>query len=202
MHFPATLALLLLLGSLAASHGTHTPAVDSSATWAEQHLASEHHINNYDAGAFFTLHDFDFNGALSREELLRTYGLRSRENPPAPGHRSEDEIWATVAGLTGVNADGEIGHDQWMLWARRGGVLPDFGTGPGHHGDDEWEYEIHHFERFHENDKEDGSDMVMHPEDVEHFKHHEQEEQEAMKAAVLEANPVNEANIPQKFRVQ
>lgn len=23
-------------------------------------------------------------------------------------------------------------------------------TGPGHHGDDEYEYEIHHFEKFHD----------------------------------------------------
>ena len=26
-------------------------------------------------------------------------------------------------------------------------------TGPGHHGDDEYEYEIHHFEKFHDESK-------------------------------------------------
>lgn len=36
---------------------------------------------------------------------------------------------------------------EWFAFVARGGRLPDFGMGPGHHGDDEYEYEIHHWER-------------------------------------------------------
>jgi hypothetical protein len=166
--------VLPFLISLAAAHGIHTPQVDPSEPWALRHLASEHHIHNYDAGAFFHLHDFDGNGALSRDEVMRLYGLRSLPSwPPSEGHKSEDEIWNTLSSLIGVNSDGDIGLAQWMNWR---GELPDFGTGPGHHGDDEWEYEIHHFEQYHSEDKEDGSDMVMHAEDVEHVSLYRREE--------------------------
>lgn len=44
------------------------------------------------------------------------------------------------------NGDGMITREEWMKFVADGGVLPDFGTGPGHHGDDEYEYEIHHWE--------------------------------------------------------
>ena len=39
--------------------------------------------------------------------------------------------------------------DTW----REGQRLKDFGLGPGHHGDDEYEYEIHHFEKYHDESK-------------------------------------------------
>jgi len=154
---------------LALAHGgsLHDPHdnPDPSLPWAERHMISEHHILNYDAGAFFSLHDFNNDGYLSRDELLRTYGLASVDKPPPAGHKSADEIWAAVRKLVGPQNADRISRDEWT---KSKVVLPDFGTGPGHHGDDEWEYEIHHFEKFHSNDKEDGSDMVMHPEDVEH----------------------------------
>ena len=38
--------------------------------------------------------------------------------------------------------------------------------GPGHHGDDEYEYEIHHFEKFHNEDTTE--EELTHPEDIEH----------------------------------
>lgn len=43
-------------------------------------------------------------------------------------------------------------------------------TGPGHHGDDEYEYEIHHFEKFHD---ESGSllpnpSMLRHTDGLDH----------------------------------
>lgn len=35
-------------------------------------------------------------------------------------------------------------------WRDKGKRMRDFGLGPGHHGDDEYEYEIHHFEKYHD----------------------------------------------------
>lgn len=53
-----------------------------------------------------------------------------------------------------------------MAWSRDGGALPDFGVGIGHHGDEEYEYEIHHWEQHHT--EEDGDEKFIHPEDIEH----------------------------------
>ena len=179
---PAVLALLAVLLPQSQAHGTHAASKNNkdnahpttnkdaaaakeggSTSWAERHLLSEHHIANYDAGAFFALHDFDEDGHLSRDELLRTYGAALPSD-----HYDQDHIWHTVRDMLDTNGDGRISLQEWMEWSRKGGQLPDFGTGVGHHGDDESEYEIHHFEEFHSNDNPDGSDMVIHPEDLEH----------------------------------
>ncbi|KAI5795754.1 secretory pathway protein Ssp120 [Geopyxis carbonaria] len=189
----ALLSLLLLpLAALAHQHHDEQPS-DKPLTWAETHLRSEHHIYNYDAGAFFSLHDFDASGRLSQSELLRTY-----EAPP----ERADEIWMTLKKLIVPNNVGTdaITRQEWMEWSARGGVLPDLGTGVGHHGDAEYEYEIHHFEKFHQDS--DGDDEMIHPEDIEHFKHHDEEDAEEARQALLEKMAVNVANIPMKFRVQ
>jgi hypothetical protein len=162
---------LLSLLPLTLAHGTHNTHglhddhddPDPNLSWAERHLISEHHINNYDAGAFFALHDFDQDHFLTRDEILRTYGAAF---PSA--EYDQDKIWNTIAEMIDTDHDNELSYAEWMAWSRSGGVLPDFGTGIGHHGDDESEYEIHHFEKFHSHDKEDGSDMVMHQEDIDH----------------------------------
>jgi hypothetical protein len=48
-----------------------------------------------------------------------------------------------------IDSDGNriITKDEWMSFVASGGTLPDLGTGPGHHGDIEYEYEIHHWEK-------------------------------------------------------
>ncbi|KAI9875190.1 MAG: hypothetical protein M1830_008774 [Pleopsidium flavum] len=70
--------------------------------------------------------------------------------------------------------------------------------GTGHHGDDEYEYEIHHFEKFHdENTKEED---LIHPEDIAHFKKHDMEADEDERQQKLDRMPIVESNIPQKFR--
>lgn len=47
------------------------------------------------------------------------------------------------------DGDGVVSREEFMAGWRDGRRLGDFGAGVGHHGDDEYEYEIHHFERFH-----------------------------------------------------
>jgi hypothetical protein len=86
--------------------------------------------------------------------------------------------------------------------------------GPGHHGDDEYEYEIHHFEKFHDesmspippmcriytNEVSDTKEEdLIHPEDIAHFAKHEREEAEAERLEILNRQAINEANIPAKF---
>ena len=90
-------------------------------------------------------------------------------------------------------------------------------TGPGHHGDDEYEYEIHHFEKFHDESKHcpqhnyegrdhanEGLDTkeedLIHPEDIEHFRKHDEMDAAAERQAQLDQMKIVEANIPLKFR--
>jgi hypothetical protein len=41
-----------------------------------------------------------------------------------------------------IDKSGTIEREEFeVVWAR-GDRLPDFGMGPGHHGDDEYEYEV------------------------------------------------------------
>lgn len=95
---------------------------------------------------------------------------------------------------------GAITKDAFVSHIKDGKKLPDFGLGPGHHGDDEYEYEIHHFEKFHdENTKEED---LIHPEDIEHFRKHEELEREQMRIAREQEQQIVENNIPMKFRNQ
>jgi hypothetical protein len=72
--------------------------------------------------------------------------------------------------------------------------------GPGHHGDDEYEYEIHHFELFHGEDTKE--EDLTHPEDIEHFRMHDKLEEDQRRVEGLEKLSIVEANIPVKFRKQ
>ena len=59
---------------------------------------------------------------------------------------------------------GRISRTDFLQKTKDGVKLPDFGLGPGHHGDDEYEYEIHHFEKYHdENTREED---LIHPEEI------------------------------------
>ncbi|KAI9803375.1 MAG: hypothetical protein M1833_000893 [Piccolia ochrophora] len=191
-------ALALLLG-LAAAHGDHNQAPLSSdpSDWATTHMAEEHHISNFDAGAFFSLHDFDSTGVWTAKDILRTYGLEDPSTAHVSGER-RNQIVTQVLDLVDSNHDGNIEREEWMTFCQSGGKLPDFGLGPGHHGDDEYEYEIHHFEKFHdENTKEED---LTHPEDIEHFKMHDKMMDEMDAQVKLDAMPIVDHNIPAKFR--
>lgn len=156
---PSLTPLLLLAASLAPLALTHeqTPMEDND--WASLHMASEHHISGFDASSFFGLHDYDSDGAWEPAEILRTYGLApgSTDGTGGPGARyadgrsvedyRRDEIVADVLARFDADRNGRIELDEWSgAWAR-GERLKDWGIGPGHHGDDEYEYEIHHYER-------------------------------------------------------
>ncbi|KAI4142424.1 MAG: hypothetical protein L6R39_004940, partial [Caloplaca ligustica] len=157
----------------------------------------EHHISNFDPGAFFTLHDFDSSLAWTPDEIRRMYGLDDDSLSSTPESTKADVVRRTLERFD-TDRDGAVQRAEWMDAWRRGERLEDFGLGTGHHGDDEYEYEIHHFERFHdENTKEED---LTHPEDIEHFRKHDEREAAAEQQDAMDRMPIVEQNIPQKFR--
>ncbi|KAL9127689.1 MAG: hypothetical protein Q9217_003488 [Psora testacea] len=209
MYFYFRTFLLPLLLPLASAHGNHDQAPLTSpeeADWATRHMSEEHHIANLDPSAFFILHDYDANGQWTREEVRRTYGLDDESAKDVKEEKKQD-IVNIVIDIFDKGKDGAVSRQEWMKgWREEGKRLPDFGvslmirgnTGPGHHGDDEYEYEIHHFEKFHdENTREED---LTHPEDIEHFRKHDEMEAAAEKQEMLDRQQIVEANIPQKFR--
>ncbi|KAL9122805.1 MAG: hypothetical protein Q9187_000650 [Circinaria calcarea] len=160
-------------------------------------MAEEHHIGNFDPSSFFTLHDFDSDGGWTPNEVRRMYGLEDESTKDVSKEKRE-EVTRGVFKLFDTDHNGVVERAEWMDRVAKGVVLPDFGLGPGHHGDDEYEYEIHHFEKFHdENTREED---LNHPEDIAHFAKHDREEAAAEHLEELEKRQVVEENIPQKFR--
>ncbi|KAL8994340.1 MAG: hypothetical protein Q9188_007091 [Gyalolechia gomerana] len=161
-------------------------------------MISEHHISNFDPGAFFTLHDFDSSLTWTADEIRRMYGLDDESSMKGVDEAKKAEVVHSTIEKFDMDGDGTIGRGEWMEGWRAGKRLEDFGLGPGHHGDDEYEYEIHHFERFHdENTREED---LTHPEDIEHFRKHDELEAAAEHQEQLDRMPIVEQNIPQKFR--
>ncbi|PUU79456.1 hypothetical protein B9Z19DRAFT_1192625 [Tuber borchii] len=175
------------------------PPPETSKTWAEQHLEQEHHINNFDPGAFFTLHDFDSSNTWTRDEVLRFYGLSQPDTINTISEETKSHVWRTILDSMDEDRNGEISMEEFLKFCRGGNTLPDFGLGPGHHGDDEYEYEIHHFEKFHNEDTTE--EELTHPEDIEHFRKHDQEHEAEERQIVLDMKPIIEQNIPRKFLV-
>ncbi|KAH8684786.1 hypothetical protein BGZ60DRAFT_523983 [Tricladium varicosporioides] len=196
--------VMAFAGSVAAHGGAHQKPlqVDANADWATRHMAEEHHIGNFDAGAFFSLHDFDDNGFWDTSEILKTYGMEDESAKNVPQEK-KDEIIREILNLIDSNGNRVVERDEFMNFSYgengvRRGILPDFGTGPGHHWDMEMEYEIHHWEKYHdENTKEED---LTHPEDIEHFRRHDELEDAAEAQEKLDRQAIVEHNIPAKFR--
>ncbi|TDZ23412.1 putative calcium-binding protein [Colletotrichum sidae] len=189
---------LVALASRALAHGDHSqkPIVDENANWMTKHMAEEHHMDGWDAASFFTLHDYNSDGVWQGDEILRTYGLFDDSNK----HLTEEkrfDILHELLELLDTNQDGSVDRAEWDSFMSSGKTLPDKGTGPGHHGDDEYEYEIHHWEKYHDEDTK--LEDLNHPEDIEHFKKHEEMEDEQERLEQLDHMAVVESNIPTKF---
>lgn len=223
---PLAALIAALLPSQLLAHGTHdSPNVASpqqpldtfadrlalTQDWTTAHMESEHHISYFDSATFFSLHDYDDDGAWEPEEILRTYGLAPgstdgvggpgaalANGDPVPEDRKHSIINDVLARFD-ANEDRSISKEEFtQAWDTRGERLKDWGIGPGHHGDDEWEYEVHHFERFH--DENTTEEELTHPEDIAHFKHHEEMEKQQAQQEHQDHMAVVEWNIPAKFR--
>jgi hypothetical protein len=112
-----------------------------------------------------------------------------------PAHK--DAAASTIMALYDANGDGEISLQEFVdkFETVR---LPDLGFGPGHHFDEEGEYEVHHFDIYHKGDDVKLEDL-NHPEDIEHFKMHEleeeREEEEKLRKERLEQEKLNEERL-------
>ncbi|KAF1992694.1 hypothetical protein P154DRAFT_541008 [Amniculicola lignicola CBS 123094] len=208
---PTTPAFLRLsLGALAllshtlnvSAHGGSEHAqivVADDADWATRHMAEEHHINSFDPSTFFTLHDYDSQGIWGPDDIRRTYGLFD-ESTAHIAETEKSRVISTVLSLYDTDHSGTITLQEFLDATERGTKLPDFGMGPGHHGDDEYEYEIHHWEKYHSGDDVKEEDLT-HPEDIEHFRKHEEEEIRQEEWEKKERSGVVVENIPGKFRI-
>ncbi|TID25599.1 putative secretory pathway protein Ssp120 [Venturia nashicola] len=180
----------------AQGHGQQPLA--AGADWQTRHMSDEHHMQGFDAASFFKLHDFDNTGAWSPEDIRKMLGLYDESTQ----HVSEaDKVSAVDKVLSLYDADrsGTISFAEFTVASAKGITLPDLGYGPGHHGDMEEEYELHHFEKYHSGDDVKEEDL-NHPEDIEHFRKHDEEEriqEEWEKIAI--SGDVIEHNIPEKF---
>ncbi|KAJ5746113.1 hypothetical protein N7520_011295 [Penicillium odoratum] len=190
---------VIALGSgLANAHGSHSsddqPVSDD---WATRHMMEEHHIEGFDAPSFFMMHDYDSSGLWTTDEVRQTYGMDDESNNGVSESRKTEGI-RQVFDLFDPDNTGFISRDAWLKAVADGVRLPDLGFGPGHHGDIEYEYEIHHFEKFHGEDATE--EELTHPEDIEHFRLHDELERAQMRLDQLEEMQVVVANIPTKFR--
>ncbi|KAL2759632.1 hypothetical protein ACRALDRAFT_1074155 [Sodiomyces alcalophilus JCM 7366] len=182
------------------AHGSYvgqSPTVADDANWMTRHMAEEHHIADWDAKSFFALHDYNSDGSWQIDEVMRTYGLMDDSNKDMPQDKKL-RIGREVIELIDSDGDGLVSRAEWDDYIEAGETLPDMGTGPGHHGDDEYEYEIHHWEKYH--DENTKLEDLTHPEDIEHFKKHEEMEREAERIANMAKVAIVDANIPHKFR--
>jgi Ca2+-binding EF-hand superfamily protein len=153
-------------------------------------------ISNFDPASFFSLHDFNNDGVWTPDEVRRTYGLDDESLKNTPADKKDQGILDVFKIFDPYNT-GVITRNDWVKSVQEGKKLPDLGMGPGHHGDDEYEYEIHHFELYHdENTREED---LVHPEDIEHFKKHDMMEDQAERVLREQQQVIVERNIPRKF---
>jgi hypothetical protein len=104
--------------------GTHlTP----SSTPIANVTSEEHHIDNFDPGAFFTLHDFDSSGDWTRDEVQRFYGLDD-ESAKDVSPEVRDKVAKDVFYLFDKNRNGVISRAEWDFECKAGTRLPDFGV--------------------------------------------------------------------------
>lgn len=127
---------------------------------------------------------------------MKTYGLLDSSNAHLTTDQKENVV-REVLKLFNPSGSGSVTRDEWMSQTQAGFRLPDLGFGPGHHGDIEYEYEIHHFEKFHGEDAKE--EDLTHPEDIEHFRLHDEMELAQERLEQLESMQIVEGNIPRKF---
>lgn len=74
------------------------------------------------------------------------YGLKHESTKHFDDMHKNAAISNTINMMDSDN-DGVVTKEEWLAFIAAGGELPDLGMGPGHHGDDEYEYELHHWDQ-------------------------------------------------------
>jgi len=195
---------LLLLGAvefvLGHGGGHEGPeAGESIQQYAQRHMSTEHHIDNFDVGSFFALHDLNRDGFWDREEIEAVYGVhhiysQKKSKDDEEHKRKADQIVNTVLAAIDKDGDDRISLEEFSAVGLDG--LPNFDNlgAEGHHYDIESEFFLHHEEQFHSTPETQTDESYNHPEDLEHFAHHEAiERKEAEREAIFQGITVEEA---------
>ncbi|KAI0652366.1 hypothetical protein C8Q79DRAFT_937254 [Trametes meyenii] len=202
MHFLAALTVLASVRAAAAhgGHGGHEGPKDGETVqqYALRHMATEHHIDTFDVPAFFQLHDLNRDKVWDTEEIEAVYGVHHVYSQK----KSKDEIEHAnkaahivkeVLKRLDKNGDGKVSLEEFQAVGLDG--LPNFDDlgAEGHHYDVESEFFLHHEEQFHSTPETQTDESYTHPEDLEHFSHHEKIEQvEAEREAKFQGVSVEE----------
>ncbi|KAI6154001.1 hypothetical protein BKA82DRAFT_4096362 [Pisolithus tinctorius] len=195
-----TVVLPVLLAVLVTGHGVHEEDPNlADADYAIRHMATEHHIDSFDLESFFQLHDLDQNGVWDREEIEAIYGVHhvysQKKSKDEIEHKEKaDYIVETVLKALDKNGDGKVTPEEFAAAGLKG--LPAFDNmgAEGHHYDVESEFFLHHEEQYHSTPETQTEESYNHPEDREHFSHHEAiERQEYEREARYQGISVEEA---------
>ncbi|ODN80739.1 hypothetical protein, variant [Cryptococcus amylolentus CBS 6039] len=177
----------LLLATTALAHGDHSfdlaDDADHALSYAERHMHTEHHIDSFDLESFFKLHDLDMDGFWDVPEIQAVYGLRHHSIKEKIGkvemvdERAKNIVRRVLEALD-KDEDGKISLLEFMLGGTGG--LPSFDgyKDLGHHYDEESEYFLHHEELYHSTPETQTDESYSHPEDIQHFRHHAEIEDE------------------------
>jgi hypothetical protein len=161
-------------------------------------MSSEHHIDSFDIRSFFQLHDLNRNGFWERDEIEAVYGVHhvysQKQSKDELEHQEKaDHVVKVVLERLDLNEDDRITAEELEKVGLDG--LPNFdGLGvEGHHYDVESEFFLHHEEQFHSTPETQTDESYVHPEDLEHFAHHESiERKEAEREAKFQGVSVEE----------
>ncbi|CCH46587.1 putative secreted protein [Wickerhamomyces ciferrii] len=223
----STLLSLASIFTYTLAHGDHgSPGSDSTnlkesppdgLTWEEWHMKQEHGLDEYDAESFFTLHDSKNKNYLDADDILNAYGLNrdevvgkgdglgSHDDSEGISKETKDQIVKAILKMMDANTDDKITKEEYLKFANKGGKFPDLGVGVGHHGDFEYEYEVHHWNKYHKD--QDPDIKNIHKEDIEHeLLHHEHEIEHEVDTSVGKWTDeqfeqyIKLQNIPKKFR--
>lgn len=203
-----------LIAALLAAAAGHSIETDPNDSWQVRHMKLEHGADSFEPKAFFLQHDSDNTRTWTRDDVLFLYGLQNKNEIVGDGsgmgtkeqskgvdEATKDKVWNKILELMDTDKNGIIDMDEWRNFVQDGGELPDFGLGPGHHGDYEYEYEVHHWQQYHA--ESDPDVKIVHPEDVEHerlYHQYEHNDNGWEDHQPIDASWVRTAKIPQKFR--
>ncbi|KAJ8494521.1 hypothetical protein ONZ51_g2281 [Trametes cubensis] len=199
MHLLAGIAFLASLRA-AAAHGGHDKPAEGETVqqYALRHMATEHHIDTFDVPSFFHLHDLNRDKVWDSEEIEAVYGVhhiysQKKSKDDIEHKKKADHIVQEVLRRLDKNRDGKISLEEFEAVGLDG--LPNFDDlgAEGHHYDVESEFFLHHEEQYHSTPETQTDESYTHPEDLEHFAHHEQiERQEAEREAKFQGVSVDE----------
>ncbi|KAH7886232.1 hypothetical protein F5I97DRAFT_1809392 [Phlebopus sp. FC_14] len=194
----------LLFAALVSGHGGHEEAEENAklagADYAIRHVCSfPNHRDSFDLESFFQLHDLNRDGVWDREEIEAIYGVhhvysQKKSKGDIEHQKKADYVVDTVLKILDKNADGKVTPEEFDAAGFKG--LPSFDDigAEGHHYDVESEFFLHHEEQYHNTPETQTDESYVHPEDIEHFSHHEVVElQEAEREAKYQGITVEEA---------